>query len=412
MSTDSWPSFTVEECLVPVNVGSRPTIAVKDYKPSGQWPIVDQGQKEIAGWTDSERSVILEPLPLIIFGDHTRTFKFVDFAFARGADGTQLLKPRDDIDPRFFFYACRSIDLGSRGYNRHFRLLKEQTISIPSEIEQQRTIASVLQLTESALNRQIALLDTLEELSRASMTALFTQGIRDEPLQDSEIGPLPKSWTVERLDSIADVISTRMAYSELESLQPSKSADQVRVLGVKVSDMNRLGNEVEISQAALDVTADLDIAEHRFAPPGTIIFPKRGAAIATNKKRIATTWTVFDPNIIGVRARPGLSQRFLFQWFQAFDLRTITEPGPTPQLNKKNLDPLLVPVPSEIEEQEEIVRVLDALDRKVEIHRQKRVVLAELLASLLRDLTTGVVMVSELDLTSLSPLDEPVKVPA
>lgn len=67
---------------------------------------------------------------------------------------------------------------------------------------------------------------------------------------------------------------------------------------------------------------------------GTIVFPKRGAAIATNKKRLTDTWSVFDPNVIGVVPGGSINPRFLFQWFQFFDLKGITESGPTPQLNK------------------------------------------------------------------------------
>lgn len=108
------------------------------------------------------------------------------------------------------------------------------------------------------------------------------------------------------------------------------------------------------------------------------------------------------PNVIGVRAREPLHQRFLFQWFQSFDLRTITEPGPTPQLNKKNLEPLLVPVPSDPNEQKEIVEVLDGLDRKIDLHRQKRSVLERLFHSLLHKLMTGEIRVESLDLSALA----------
>ncbi|WP_287497565.1 restriction endonuclease subunit S [Pandoraea sp. CB10b_02] len=133
------------------------------------------------------------------------------------------------------------------------------------------------------------------------------------------------------------------------------------------------------------------------------MFPKRGAAIATNKKRLTESWSVFDPNVIGVVPGNTINARFLFHWFQSFDLRTITEPGPTPQLNKKHLDPLPIPVPPTTEGQEEIVAILDALDRKIALHRQKRAVLEELFQSLLHKLMTGEIAVSDLDLSALSP---------
>jgi type I restriction enzyme S subunit len=118
-------------------------LQTKDYQTQGTFPIVDQGQELIAGWTDSSDGLISSPLPVVIFGDHTRIFKFIDFPFVRGADGTQILKPRPDINPLYFYYACKAIDLPSRGYNRHFTILKEKTIPIPPWDEQLQ-IAQVL----------------------------------------------------------------------------------------------------------------------------------------------------------------------------------------------------------------------------------------------------------------------------
>jgi type I restriction enzyme S subunit len=127
-----------------------------------------------------------------------------------------------------------------------------------------------------------------------------------------------------------------------------------------------------------------------------------GAAIATNKKRLTSTWSVFDPNIIGIVSKETLSQDFIFQWFQNFDLRKITEPGPTPQLNKKNLEPVIVPVPPTIEEQTQIVTLLSAIDDKITLHKRKKAALEALFTSLLHQLMTGKIRVGDLDLSALS----------
>lgn len=266
----------------------------------------------------------------------------------------------------------------------------------------QRTIAQLIATVRAARRSDARQEEHAQRLKQAAMRELFTRGLRGEAQKETEIGPVPESWNPTRLSDVADVLSTRMSYSELESAQSSAEEDAVPVLGIKVSDMNRVGNEVELHDAALTARLARKVAEYRAAPPGTIIFPKRGAAIATNKKRLSTTWTVFDPNVIGVRSLAALNQRFLFHWFQDFDLRTITEPGPTPQLNKKNLEPLLVPVPLNPDEQREIVAVLDAIDRKIDLHRKKRAVLEELFQALLHKLMTGEVRVDQLDLSALA----------
>lgn len=280
-------------------------------------------------------------------------------------------------------------------------VLESLPVVVPP-IEEQTRLIRVLDCVHAAARSEATQAVVSAGLKDAALSTIFRRGLRSEPQTETDIGLLPESWNVKRLSEIADVLSTRMSYSDLEVARPSSAADAVPVLGIKVSDMNRAGNEVELRGAALTTSLDRSIAEHRGAPPGTIIFPKRGAAIATNKKRLSTTWTVFDPNVIGVRARAGLDQRFLFHWFQEFDLRTITEPGPTPQLNKKNLEPLLVPVPSNLDDQTEIAGVLDAIDRKIDLHRRKNDVLEELFTALLHKLMTGQMRVDQLNLSALS----------
>lgn len=315
--------------------------------------------------------------------------------------------PKPDVNQRFLAYYLSQVDY-TQFQDRQIKgntLNKSKIDRIPVPVlalDQQRAIADVLDTVRNAIAVEQRSSDAVGELRRAIMASVFSHGLRGEGLQDIEIGSVPESWGVARLDECADVISTRMTYAQLEGMTPSTDPDTVRTLGVKVSDMNRPGNEVDLVSAALEVDVALDVAERYAAAPGTIIFPKRGAAIATNKKRLAPTWTVFDPNVIGVRARNGLDQRFLFHWFQAFDLRSITEPGPTPQLNKKNLDPLLIPVPADLDEQKEIASILDALEQKADTHRQRELVLEELFETLLLQLMSGAISVEDLDLSVLS----------
>lgn len=262
--------------------------------------------------------------------------------------------------------------------------------------DEQRRMAALLWAVHDAVMASEALIASGQDLKRTTMQTLFTRGLRGEAQKETEIGPVPASWEVGQLGQFADVISTRMTYSELDNLHSSVCEDSIRVLGIKVADMNLPGNEVELYTAALDKMVDIETVKRRCAPPGIIIFPKRGAAIATNKKRLSTEWTAFDPNVIGVVAGTKINKIFLFQWFQTFDLRTITDMGPTPQLNKKNLLPLNIPVPSSAGEQDEIVAVLDAIDDKIDLHRRKGVVLKELFRALLHKLMTGEIRVGEL----------------
>ena len=197
-----WSETTVGNCLEPLALQKTRKVLSRDYKSSGSFPIVDQGQRLIAGWTDDEAGLISTHLPVVVFGDHTRAFKYVDFPFVRGADGTQVLKPKAGIDPLFFYYACRAIELPSRGYNRHFKTLREQEIPTPA-LQEQRSIAQALRQIDDALSIQDKQLQTSLALKRAAMHTLFTRGLRGEAQKETEIGPLPESWEVTAIDDVA-----------------------------------------------------------------------------------------------------------------------------------------------------------------------------------------------------------------
>lgn len=100
----------------------------RDYLGAGVLPVVDQGASLIGGYTNDESAAYTGPLPVVVFGDHTRILKYVDFPFAIGADGTKVLAPIGDFEPRYLYYYLLTQRIPSRGYSRHFRLLRETSI--------------------------------------------------------------------------------------------------------------------------------------------------------------------------------------------------------------------------------------------------------------------------------------------
>ena len=139
------------------NRGEKLTkLQTDQYADSGQYPIVDQGARFVCGYTDEKCALWPYDLPVIVFGDHTRILKFVDFPFAIGADGTQCLTPAAGIRPRYLFYALQSLDLRAEGYARHFKLLKEKTIPIPTLDEQESIESELLSIETTELDaRQV-----------------------------------------------------------------------------------------------------------------------------------------------------------------------------------------------------------------------------------------------------------------
>lgn len=253
-------------------------------------------------------------------------------------------------------------------------------------LPEQKKIAHILLTVQRAIEAQERIIQTTTELKKALMHKLFTEGLRGEPQKRTEIGPVPESWGTPTIESVCTVKASAMSYSQLE--KASNVSDGVRVIGIKVSDMNLPGNEIEFRSANLERLLAVKEASKRTVPSDSIIFPKRGAAIATNKKRLTTGYTVLDPNLIAVMPSEAVSHRYLFHWFNTFDLKKITDPGPTPQLNKKDIAPLKFPMPP-IEEQRAIAAAIDAIEEKTTLHTRKRDQLQDLFRTLLHELMTA-----------------------
>ncbi|MDD5757988.1 MAG: restriction endonuclease subunit S [Desulfobulbaceae bacterium] len=116
------------------------------YLQDGQLPVVDQGQSLIVGYSNDKSSSFKGPYPVIVFGDHTRNVKFIDFEFVVGADGVVLLRPTDEtkLDSSFLFYWLKYVPLHNLGYSRHYKLLKEKSIIFPEDVTVQRRIVELI----------------------------------------------------------------------------------------------------------------------------------------------------------------------------------------------------------------------------------------------------------------------------
>lgn len=136
-----YPLIDFEECIEKVVYTDK--IKSSDFLESGKFPIIDQSDKYIAGYWNDEDSLFKIKKPLVIFGDHTRVFKYIDFDFVLGADGVKILQPADNLNPKFFYYMLKSLQIKELGYSRHYKLLKDLRIPLPPLEVQQEIVAEI-----------------------------------------------------------------------------------------------------------------------------------------------------------------------------------------------------------------------------------------------------------------------------
>ena len=131
---EGWEKKKVGDLIAKVPRSKQ--IPTKDYQKEGMIPIIDQSRDYIAGYTDDIESKVESNEPYIVFGDHTRVLKYVPFAFAKGADGTQLIMSNNlDLMPQcLLFTSLVNIDLSNYSYARHFKYLKEEEIIVPTSL--------------------------------------------------------------------------------------------------------------------------------------------------------------------------------------------------------------------------------------------------------------------------------------
>lgn len=141
----SWKWVRLQD--VTYGVGNKNNkILQREVKPKGKFPAIGQGAKLISGYSDLEDKLVND-LPLVMFGDHTRNVKYIDFPFVISADGTKFMKAIG-INAKYLFYwmAFAATQLRNRGYARHFTLLVKEPVPLPCKGEQKRIVARIEEL--------------------------------------------------------------------------------------------------------------------------------------------------------------------------------------------------------------------------------------------------------------------------
>jgi type I restriction enzyme S subunit len=183
---ESWAFERLPSIYYPVSVSSNKLLS-SEIGSEGNFPVVDQGKRFIAGYTDEESLLINLPGPVVVFGDHTTERKYIDFDFVAGADGVKILRPILQSE-RFFWWQLTGMKLEGRGYARHFKVLNDSFYALPPLAEQHRIVAKIDEL--------MALCDRLEaqQADAESAHAQLVQALLDSLTQASDATDFASNW--------------------------------------------------------------------------------------------------------------------------------------------------------------------------------------------------------------------------
>lgn len=338
---------------------SKKKIKQKDYLVKGKLAVVDQGQELIGGYTNDVEKSYSGALPIVIFGDHTRCIKFVDFPFAQGADGVKVLRPKPFYLPKAFYYALQSVNIPNLGYRRHFPLFNKFSIPLPPFAEQQRIvdrIESLFAKLDEAKEKAQAVVDSFETRKAAILRKAFT-------------GELTAKWREEHGVGMESLEKKRLSDVVTEFKYGTSEKSDYNNKGIPVLRIPNIGdNGIDLS--------DIKYLNHRNVDSESQIHEGDILIIRSNGSRDLVGKAVLVPELgceyayasFLIRAKPNhsiINAHYLTIFLNSTDargqmFRRAKSSAGINNINTKELGAISLTVPS-LPEQDEIVHIINEM---------------------------------------------------
>ena len=314
--------------------------------------------------------------------------------------------PRKGIDQRYLGYFLGQVDYEElqdrqvKGNTLNRDKINRIQVLLPPQ-EEQSSIADTLAMLRRSISLQDQLLTGAQALKRAAMQKLFTRGLRGEAQKETEIGPVPHSWELVSFASVRENLqygtSVRCTYDVSErpvlripNIEPQRvTADDLKYCGLTGDDADKYqledGDLIFIrTNGVLDRLGSCAVYDGN---PANALFASYLIRAKVKKEYVIPHFpAAFFASELGTSIVAG---------------RAISASDGKFNLNTAAIDSLLIPLPPTLSEQRDIVAVLDAIDRKTDLHRRKRALLEDLFKVLLIKLMTGEIRVRESDSSML-----------
>lgn len=264
--------------------------------------------------------------------------------------------------------------------------LKALLFPKPEKAEQD-SIADILSLIQSAIQKQEQIINTTTELKNALMKKFFSEGMNGEPLKETEIGMIPQSWEVVKIGSIGKCVTGTTPKTSVSEYYENPQYDFIAP--ADIGETKFVYNSIkQISEAGINVV--------RHLPANSVLCVCIGSTIGkvglTVKEKSAT-----NQQLNSIICNEDYDPQFIYYLlnFHSSYWRTFSTPSPVPILSKGTFEKIDIPVTKNKDEQKEIVKTLSACDAKIEFHNKKKETLESVFSSALHHLMTGKLRVSD-----------------
>ena len=316
----------------------------------------------------------------------------------------------EEVEPRFYVYFLRSAftqlgifeGVGNKTTIPNLSRSRLAALEVPQpKIDEQQAIITALARVRSAFKIQDQSIMLARDLKRTAMRMLFTCGLRGEAKKETEIGPVPESWASKKLGEISEISYGAQA-AVANATDPS--------IGTLI-----------LTNVNLDLEGHINLEKQRYYKvseahrerlllrKGDVLFNWRsGSANHIGKTAYFDLDGEFTYSSFILRFRPHRSvlNKFLFWWLTHLRVsgfftsqRNVSSINSVYNASLSATIPVLFP---DDDQQCEIVIILEAIDRKIDLHRRKRAVLDDLFKALLHKLMTGEIQADELNLSAAS----------
>jgi len=337
---------------------------------SGEIPVIDQSQELIRGYLNNEELKYRGPLPLIIFGDHTKIIKFIDFPFIVGADGVKILIPNKDIlYSKYFYWVLRKVKLPDRGYARHFKFLKQATYLLPfrndkPDLETQKKIVEYIEANfsriDEILEKKKKELEQLDELLESVLEHAF------KPKEGEE-------WREVRLKEVVKEVKSGFALSKRKRMKLSSEDGIPQLRPYNIANWNK----IDLSQMTY-VPMNMEGIEDYFIRVDDVLFNNTNSIELVGRAAVfkeSSGKYTYSNHITRLRVRDLYFPEYISWainslWLKGvFYLKATKWIGQAGISNKKLLS-IKIPLPfrnnqPNIEKQKEIASYLDSVYEKI-----------------------------------------------